>query len=143
MHPPDFAAVELPHQGPMRWITEASLSADGREAVARGVIRSGHPFVADGRLQEAALVELLAQGAAAGSLLRAGREGKRVRRGMLVGIREFEVVKPLLVGEEGVLVEVRACHEKTFGALSQVFLEARVSEALVARGRMTFHLEIE
>ena len=136
----EFEPVELPHAGAMRWVTEARLSADGLEAEARATIGAGHPFVVEGRLQEAALLELLAQGAAAGSMLRERRNGKRVVRGFLVGVRAFEVSGEV---REGAVVEVRARHEKSFGALSQVALEARVEGVVVARGRMTFHLEIE
>ena len=139
----ELVPVALPHEGAMRWVKEAALSADGSEAMGRGVIGAGHAFVVEGRLQEAALVEVMAQGAAAGSLLRALREGKRVKRGLLVGVREFVVPEPVLVGAQGVVVEILARQEKAFGKLSQVYLEARVAEVVVARGRMTFHLEIE
>jgi hypothetical protein len=91
-------------------------------------------------LQEAALIEVLAQGAAAGSMLRERRNGRRVMQGFLAGVREFEVMGEVRAGD---VVEVWGRHENTFGALSQMVLEARVAARVVARGRMTFHLEME
>jgi len=134
------SAPVLPHEGPMRWIQRASVSADGGEARAVARIGVDHPFLCGGFLLSAALIELLAQAAASGSAMKAAHAGRRVKQGVLAAIREFAVHAPVAAGAT---VELLAVHEKTFGALSQARLEARVAGALIAEARMTFHLTFE
>jgi predicted hotdog family 3-hydroxylacyl-ACP dehydratase len=132
--------VDLPHRGVMRWVREAALSPDGNTAVVRGAVHAAHPFVLEGCLLPAALLEWMAQAAAAGSALRAGRTGRRVKRGLLAAVQEFSVYAPLPVGSE---VEICAVHERSFGALRQMSLEVRIAGQRIAQARMIFHLILE
>lgn len=62
----DLPLIEalLPHRGAMRFLDEALELAPDR-AVCRGRVRPDNPFVRDGRLDPVALVEFIAQAAAA------------------------------------------------------------------------------
>jgi len=124
----------------MHWLDSATISDDGLTATATRAIPADHPFVRDGRLLPAALIELMAQAAAAGSTLKAQRQGRTVQRGVLVAVRNFHIIAPVPVGAS---VELTAVHERTLGALSMVRLEARVNNALIASAHMTFHLDFE
>lgn len=116
MHP--FHSIELPHTGRMRWIRDAALSPGG--ATARVTIAHDHPFVRNGCLLPSALIEVMAQAAA--SALHAPGLQQRVTHGYLVALREFAVMAPVPAGSS---LEVTARHERTFGPLSQAFLEVR------------------
>jgi predicted hotdog family 3-hydroxylacyl-ACP dehydratase len=139
--PGQFLPADLPHQGPMRWVHEAALSQDAATVTAHAQVAPGHPFVRDGILLPAALLEFMAQAAAAGSSLKAKASGRRVSRGVLVALREFTVVQPIRVASP-LTLEIVARHEKTFGSLSQAWIEVRVEGSLAAAARMTFHLEL-
>ena len=132
--------VNIPHAPPMHWLDSAVISEDGLTASATRTILADQPFVLNGQLLSAALIELMAQAAAAASSLNAARENKRIRRGVLAGLREFRIQGPALVGAT---VEIIAHHEKTFGALSMGRMEARIDGRLIASARMTFHLDFE
>src|SRR5436190_20163082 len=93
-----WAMPVLPHQGPMRWIERARVSAEGTTGLAVVQIAADHPFVRDGVLLASALIEMLAQAAAAGSAMKAGQSGKQVGQGVLAGIREFIVHGPVPAG---------------------------------------------
>jgi predicted hotdog family 3-hydroxylacyl-ACP dehydratase len=132
--------VELPHGEEMRWVRDAALVGDGREAIARAKIEPGNPFVVDGVLLRAGVIELMAQGAAAGAALRASQRGQRIARGVLVAIRELQISGDVPAGVD---VMVGSVQGVTLGALTQGLIEVRVGERMVARGDMTFHLRFE
>jgi predicted hotdog family 3-hydroxylacyl-ACP dehydratase len=130
----------------MRWVTAASLSPTRDAAEAEVHLPAGCPFVRDGLLVPAALIECMAQGAAAGSALKAMAAGRRVRRGVLVAIKHFAVHRPVPAGPDGrCRLRVTATHEMSLGPLSQARLEAFRDNDRVpaATARMTFHIEFE
>lgn len=94
------AAFVLPHRPPMLLLT--SLDAvDGGSVRATASITADSPLARpDGTVEEAALVELLAQGYAALLGWRGIVAGRPVREGFLVGGRSIEITKPLRVGQE-------------------------------------------
>lgn len=130
----------LPHQGPMRWIDRITTSPDGREASATIHISQNHPVVRDGILLRSALIEFMAQTAAAGSAVTASHSGRRIRQGVLAAIANFTVSRDIPVESD---IEIRAAHDKSFGPFSQVQLEVRLGGQPVAQARMTFHLTFE
>jgi predicted hotdog family 3-hydroxylacyl-ACP dehydratase len=146
-HPQPLLPGELPHAGSMRWIHAVSLAPDGETAISQSVVRTDHPFVRNGLLLPTALIELLAQGAAAGSALRARVAGRRIKQGLLVGLRDFVILAPVVVsdvsGGTGVELTIRARHEKSYGPLSRAFVEVLSGDVAIARARMTFHLLFE
>jgi predicted hotdog family 3-hydroxylacyl-ACP dehydratase len=113
----------------MHWLDTATLSADQLTAFATRTITADHPFVENGQLPRAALIELMAQCAAAGSGMKAGTQNKKVRAGMLVAIRDFLVTGDIPVNST---LHLTAIHEKTLGPLSSATLEARIDERLIA-----------
>jgi predicted hotdog family 3-hydroxylacyl-ACP dehydratase len=136
MSPP--SAALLPHEAPMHWIQSVSVSADGNHARATAHIAPTHSFVRDGFLLPSALIELLAQAAAAGRGATAQRDANgRVRQGVLAAIQEFQVHAP--VPADSTLM-LSATHEKSYGPLTQARIEAHLGATLVASARMTFHL---
>ena len=132
--------VPIPHEPPMHWLDSASLSDDGLAATASATITPEHPFLRDGQLLRSALIELMAQGAAAGSALKAARQNKKVRTGMLVALSDCRITAGAPVGAT---VHLTAVHERSFGPLSMARLEARINNQLIASARMTFHLHFE
>ena len=131
---------KIPHEPPMHWLDTATLSPDQLTATATRTITPDHPFVENGRLPRSALVELMAQCAAAGSSMKAAAQNKKVRAGMLVAIRDFRVTADV---PASATLHLTATHEKTLGPLSSAHLEARINDTLIASARMTFHLTIE
>lgn len=135
-----WVEAQLPHTGPMRWVDSVRLAEDASASHARAFVTEAHPFVVAGKLPRAAMIELLAQGAAAGASLRAAVSGKRVIRGLLVSVRDLHFTGDARVGN---LVEIRAWEEHRLPPLVQGRLEAWVDGRLIAHGRMTFHLTFE
>lgn len=134
----------IPHEPPMHWLDAASVSEDELHATAVCTIADAHPFVRDGHLLPSALVELMAQAAAAGSAIKAQRQGRAIRRGVLVSIRDLRFAGIGATGVPvGVTIHLEAIHERTLGPLSMGSLEARVEGVVIASGRMTFHLDFE
>jgi predicted hotdog family 3-hydroxylacyl-ACP dehydratase len=124
----------------MHWLDDAALSEDGLTTTAHRTLRADQPFVDEGRLLPSALIELMAQAAAAGSVMKNRSLGKSIRQGALVAIRNAEFVGAALVGERVVLTAV---HERALGPLTSVRLEARIGDRVIASARMTFHLTFE
>lgn len=89
----------IPHRGPMRWLDSASVKPDGW-IIGRHVVAADHPFVIKGRLIRAALIELIAQTAAAGSPgFGVGMSDGTSAFGMLIGLRNVEFYGDVGAGE--------------------------------------------
>lgn len=85
-------AVEevIPHRLPMRMV-DRLLEIDGKDGVVEALVRDECPLVdADGRLDDVALTELLAQAYAAVKGYCDRKEGKSVKEGFLVGIKRVD-----------------------------------------------------
>jgi predicted hotdog family 3-hydroxylacyl-ACP dehydratase len=135
----------LPHGAGMRWISLAALGADKRTGYAQARFSGSHPFVRGGALLRPAIIELLAQAAAAVvSLQTANGHTMQVKEGMLVAMKDLVVVRPVPIDEE-ILLCVRL--EKTFGTFTSARLEARYSsggdESCLAHASMTFFIKTE
>jgi predicted hotdog family 3-hydroxylacyl-ACP dehydratase len=102
----------LPHRPPMLMVEEIVAMDDEREAAAlRLTIRSGNPFLdADGALDPAAFLEIIAQAAAAQHGANRRRDGMPAEDGMLLGVRDFCVTGAARTGES-LVVEVRKTGE--------------------------------
>jgi predicted hotdog family 3-hydroxylacyl-ACP dehydratase len=130
---------KLPHAGKMHWLDRAELAADGTIRAWR-TIGEGHPFTVDGVLLSSALIELIAQAAAAGAIEKASFSDRRLRRGVLAAIAEAQVFGAVAVGDT---VLVSGAEDRSFAGFISGTFEARIGDALVARARMTFHLMFE
>ena len=134
----------LPHAPPMHWLDTAALSSDGKTTTATRLITPAHPFVEKNHFLASALIELMAQAAAAGSIINAAKavvgQNKKIRRGLLASIRDLHILAPVPAGS---LLTLTATHEKSFGPLTSSHLQAHINHQLIAHARMTFHLEFE
>jgi predicted hotdog family 3-hydroxylacyl-ACP dehydratase len=139
MTDPIESRPQLPHAGPMHWLDGAEVAAGG-EIRAWRTIHADHPFTQDGQFLPSALIELMAQAAAAGAIRKAQSSGKKLRHGVLAAIQEIEILAPVRVGET---VTVTGREERNFAGFVSGSFEARVGETPVARARMTFHLTFE
>ena len=94
----------IPHRGRMR-LLDRVVSVDGGAMVAEGVVRGDNPFLRDGLLAPAALVEYMAQAMAA---LVSWRHGDpEPKMGYLVGARNVEFAPVAIRPGETVRAEVR------------------------------------
>jgi predicted hotdog family 3-hydroxylacyl-ACP dehydratase len=123
----------------MHWLDGAELSADETIRAWR-TITNEHPFTDNGHFLPAALIELMAQAAAAGAIQKATAAGRTLRRGVLAAIHDVRITGPVHVGDT---VIITGREEKSFAGFVSGTLEARVGQTLVAQGRMTFHLSFE
>jgi predicted hotdog family 3-hydroxylacyl-ACP dehydratase len=144
IHHPSFvirhSAPRLPHASPMHWLDTAELSPDGRVLTATRSMTPAHPFVREGHLLASAFIELMAQAAAAGAMIKAERRGKRIRRGVLAAISQMRV---LAVAPPDGKIVIEAREEKSFGPFTSAHIRARAGGILLADARMTFHLAFE
>jgi predicted hotdog family 3-hydroxylacyl-ACP dehydratase len=134
---PDY---EITKSSLARWLDTATLSPDGKTTTATRLITPAHPFIENNHFLPSALIELMAQAAAAGSILNAQTQNKKIRRGLLASLRDFQILAPVPVTA---LITLTATHEKSFGPLTSTHLQAHINNRLIAQARMTFHLEFD
>ncbi len=86
---PANAALLVPHRPPLL-LVDRLLEFTGKAGVVESVIAPDNLFLTDeGTLKEIAMVELLAQSAAAVKGYSDLMEGKKIKKGYLVEIKEF------------------------------------------------------
>ncbi|MBN2427423.1 MAG: hypothetical protein JXK94_03705 [Deltaproteobacteria bacterium] len=96
----------MPHRLPMRLVDQVFEVEDGK-GVIKALVRSDCFLVDEaGRLEDSALIELLAQSFAALKGYRDRRDGKPVRQGFLVGIKNFARLKSVQAGD---LLRIEIC----------------------------------
>jgi predicted hotdog family 3-hydroxylacyl-ACP dehydratase len=132
----------LPHSGPMVLI-DRLLRWEEDRAAATLRVRANTRFVEGDTLQTPCLLEHMAQTIAASLGYEAFRDGRGLRRGMIVGCREFKAhVDGVRVGDD-LLIEV----ERESGSEAMSRFGSRVTREadgiLVAEATMTlFHGEL-
>lgn len=138
MDPYAFRAL-IPHRPPMVLIDE--VTEYGAERIrARRVVRAGEPFVGPDGLEDAALLEVIAQTIAAGDAMYAQSKGGRVVRGYLTGLTGVTLQGRAAVGEQ---VEVTGDCLKRMDGMGLFDAVARAGGRLLARGRFKLYVEIE
>ncbi len=96
----------IPH-GPSIRVIDRLIEVGEREAKAEFVVRTGMPFVdSNGRLDEAAFVEMIAQTFAAAQGFHLTPEERPNHRGLLLGIKEMTVSGDAHVGDR-LVVHIR------------------------------------
>ena len=96
---PQAAREFMPHRPPMQ-LVERLLVAENGNGEVETVLAADSPLTgADGRIEEAALVELIAQAYAAVQGYCDLRAGRQPGRGFLVGIRQAQMTAPARCGE--------------------------------------------
>lgn len=128
----------IPHRPPILCIDR--IAETGPEhAVTERVVREGSD-VDGGALWEEALVEGLAQTAAVLNALADREQGRRSGKGMLVGVRKFDVTRRARLGER-ILFRVELI--RRIAPLTLMRGEARCGDEVLARGEMKFYVEEE
>ena len=134
-----FPPIEmlLPHRAPMRWI-DALTSCDETTATATACFEQGHFAVADGAVLESALIECLAQTAAAavGERARARGQAGEHRGGMLAAVSNFRMLaRPPL----GKTLHFEVCEQKRFGAMLLISGSVSCEGQPIATGDLTLY----
>lgn len=103
-------------------------------------VLQGQPFVHNGLLEDAALIECIAQTIAAGDAQYAHSKGGKVLRGYLTGLTGLQLPSRVAVGET---VEVHAVCLKRMDGMGLFDIDAKVGQRLVAKGRFKLFVEID
>lgn len=129
-----LAAEELiPHRLPMR-LVEQLLEIDGKNGVVGAQVAAECPLVdARGKLEDIALIELIAQSYAALKGYLDRLEGRPVRQGFLVGIKKLIWLETVLAREK-LLIKIRTLAELDDFAVAEGEIWRR--EKLVASGEI-------
>ncbi len=123
----------MPHQSPARMIDSLTTVAE-RAATATATILASNPHCREGRMTEAAHLELMAQAAAALHGYRnPARSDGSAPRGMLVGARDLEIHEPVRVGDE---LTIHLEKTARLGAFGIVTAEVRRGEKLVSKAEL-------
>lgn len=130
----------VPHRPPILAVDRVlAVTDDFAEAEFRVPIAAADAD-AEGNLWEQTLVEGLAQTASALHATSARRAGRRIARGMLVGIQRFEVRRRARVGET---LHYRVELIRELRPLSLVRGIASVGDEVLAQGELKFYVEDE
>jgi predicted hotdog family 3-hydroxylacyl-ACP dehydratase len=118
----------------MHWLPSTAMASDAVHVT----VPADHPFARDGHLLPSALIEYLAQAAAA--RISVDTQGRRLKQGVLVAIADLMVHELVPLGTP---LKMLVTPTKSFGPFTAAHLEARRNDTLVARANMTFHLTFE
>ena len=133
----------LPHRPPMLWLT-ALTDCTETSAGATACFQPGDLAVADGAVLETALVECVAQTAAAAMGSRAaGKPSPSAAagpagQGMLVAVSGFKIESRPPAGSE-LRIEIREV--KRLGGMLRIAGSIRCEDRLIASGELSVHLE--
>jgi len=129
----------VPHQLPTRMVETLEV-VEERAATVRATIAPDNPHCKEGRLIEAAHLELMAQAAATlqGFRTRVRPDGKP-QKGMLIGARDLEIKAPIFVGDQ---LEVSIHKETRLGTFGILRAEVRKGGVCVSSVELkTWHEE--
>ena len=128
----------IPHRPPMVLIDE--VTDYGAERIcAQRTIRGGDPFVEADGLNDAALLEVIAQTIAAGDAMYAQSKGGKVIKGYLTGLTSVKIAGRAKVGD---LVEVTADCLKRMDGMGLFEASASAGDRLLAEGRFKLFVDI-
>ena len=126
------ASTLLPHRAPMLMI-DRLVDAGPGTAVAEATLGDGCLGVSAGRVLEAALVECVAQTAAAGKAVAGAGPAAP---GLLAGVSDFRVFRRPAAGER---LTIRIREDRQLGPLTLVSGEVLAGGERVAAGRLKLH----
>ena len=126
----------LPHKPPMRMVDRIlSVDDDSKSSIIETTIRSDFPFLGpDNSLQGEALIEIMAQAAAAQHGYNLKREEKKEEKGFIVGIRKFEIKQQ---AHEGDLLEISVKLGPEIESLSVVYCKVFFGGDVIASAELT------
>lgn len=107
---------------------------------ATRTVRAGDPFVEDGELSDAALIECMAQTIAAGDAQHARDKGGRVIKGFLTGLTGLKFFSRAKVGET---VVVEADCQRRMDGMGLFKAVARVGNRVLAEGTFKLYVDID
>lgn len=141
MNPQDIdIRTLLPQRAPMVMVDEL-ISADGKSATTELLIREDNIFVSDGHFQAYALIEVMAQTAAAQlgyeNRLRGGND---VRIGYIGAVKRMRIESVPRVGE---MLLTRLEVLEDFGDMKLVAAESFVNDQKIATAELTIALSGE
>jgi predicted hotdog family 3-hydroxylacyl-ACP dehydratase len=130
---PKNAGDYIPHSGLMRLVDELLSSGDGKAEVT-AIIRDGNPFLrADGTLEEAVFVEMIAQAIAAGNGHDLTEEQRRTRTGYLLGAKSLKITGTARVGD---ILLIKARKNAEFGDFGIIEGQIFCGGELIAAGEI-------
>lgn len=129
-----LAAEQLiPHRLPMR-LVERLLEIDGKNGVVEALVAADCPLVAaDGKLEDIALIELIAQGYAAVKGYLDRLENKPLQQGFLVGVKKLVCLQTARAGER-LRIEIATLAELDSFAVAEG--QIWCGEKMLARGEI-------
>ncbi len=128
-------AGNIPHTGPMRWLDFVYSQPDGW-IIGQQRIETDHPFLMHGQLPPSALIEYIAQTAAAGGAgMRAGIATDCPVSGMLMALRDVRFFAAARAGDM-LVVRVRVTHR--MGNMFRCDGQAYCRDALICEGCFSF-----
>lgn len=117
------------------------VTAYGAERIqARRTVREGDPFVTESGLDDAALLEVIAQTIAAGDAMYAQSKGGKVIKGYLTGLTGVKIHGRAEVGDD---IHVTADCLKRMEGMGLFEASARAGERLLAAGRFKLFVDID
>ncbi|MBX3475041.1 MAG: hypothetical protein KF754_11710 [Planctomycetes bacterium] len=129
----------IPHRPPMVLID--AVTEYGPEVIrAIRTVRAGEPFVTATGLEDAALIECIAQTIAAGDALYAQSKQGRVIKGYLTGLTGLVIHGRAAVGET---IAVHGQCLKRMDGMGLFDATAHVGQRLLAQGRFKLYVEID
>ena len=136
---PMNAATLLPHQKPTRMVDTLEQVSE-RTATVRAHIDADNPHCKDGRLNEAAHLELMAQAAATLQGFRTCvRPDGKAKKGMLIGARDLNIIRPIFVGDQ---LDVQVHKDTRLGTFGILKAEIRRKDERVSTAELkTWHEE--
>jgi len=130
----------MPHRPPMRLVDRLVEYVDKTGVVEAEVAADGLLVGGEGRLDEIALAELMAQAYAVIKGYAARLDGLPVRKGFLVGIRKMQFERPVRAGDR-LRIVIRMTAEVEEFALAEG--EIRRGAERVAHGALKFWIPEE
>jgi 3-hydroxyacyl-[acyl-carrier-protein] dehydratase len=127
----------VPHRPPILGV-DRILELRAGAAVATRLVPNGPDVDARGALWEEGLIEGLAQTASALHTFGARRGGRKLARGMLVGINQLTIHRRARAGER---IEYRVELIRQLEAVSLVRGSARAGDEVLAEGELKFYVE--
>lgn len=129
----------IPHRPPMVLVDDVPVWGPERIEATR-TVREGDPFVENGELGDAALIECLAQTIAAGDAQHARDKGGRVIKGFLTGLTNLKFHSRAKVGET---ITLEADCQKRMDGMGLFKAIARVGQRLLAEGTFKLYVDID
>jgi predicted hotdog family 3-hydroxylacyl-ACP dehydratase len=126
----------IPHRPPILGI-DRLLALDAERALGERTLTQGADLEDDGQLWEPALIEGLAQTAAALHGFAARAAGRRIERGMLVGLNRLAFHRRARRGER---IEYAVELTRTLEGVSLVHGVARVGAEVLLEGELKFYV---